>query len=241
MASEDHRDLYFQWEVRSWSRAFPRWRKRLQHIVTPGSRALALGERDGGLSLMLAEHGFNTVCSDLRGATEKARILHKAMGQDHAITYATIDVTAIPGPDAMYDVVVFKSLLGALSTKERQEQALREIHRVLKPGGSLLFAENLSGTRMHQWLRGRFTDWASYWRYLEPEADQDLFAAFDDVQCKSTGFLAVLGRSEAQRDLLARIDGVLCPLLPAHWHTVLYGIATKGPLLKTAQRLGSGS
>ena len=234
MASEDHLDLIFQWEVRTWSRAYPLWHSALAAMPKERDRALALGERDGGLSLMLADHGFITVCSDLRGPTDRAKDMHKSMGWDEWITYERIDALAIPKPDATFDVVSFKSMLGALSTKEHQALAIREMHRVLKPGGVLLFAENLGGTRMHRWLRRRFTNWAGYWRYLDSTADQDLFAPFANVHLESTGFLAALGRSEGQRDLLARFDGVLCPLLPVNWHTVLFGIATKAPLLKTA-------
>jgi ubiquinone/menaquinone biosynthesis C-methylase UbiE len=123
---------YFQWEIRSWSRAYPLWHRTLQAMPPEGRHALALGERDGGLSLMLAEHGFTTVCSDLNGPTEQARTLHRTFGWDEAITYEAIDATAIPKADASFDVVVFKSMIGALGSKEKQALAIREMHRVLK-------------------------------------------------------------------------------------------------------------
>ncbi|HMQ74705.1 MAG TPA: class I SAM-dependent methyltransferase [Flavobacteriales bacterium] len=218
---------YFQWEVRTWSRAYPLWHRALERHKGPGGHALALGERDGGLSLMLAQHGSTTVCSDLRGPTEKARALHRAMKCEELISYETIDALAIPRPDAVFDVVAFKSMLGALSTPERQAQALLEMHRVMKPGGMLLWAENLAGTRMHQWLRHRFVAWEHYWRYLRLPQDRSLFAPFDRLEVRTTGLLANLGRTERQRDVLGRLDAVLCPLTPPGWHTVGFGVAVK--------------
>ncbi len=218
---------YFQWEVRSWSRAWPVWRRTLQAVPAGKRHALALGERDGGLSLMLAEHGFVTVCSDLRGPTERAHELHRVFGWQDQVTYEHIDALAITKPGACYDVVVFKSMIGALGSKEKQALALREMHRVLKPGGVLLFAENLHGTRLHQWLRRRFVAWDHYWRYLDPVDDLDLFAGFERTELYTTGLLANLGRSELQRDLLARVDAVLAPLVPVRWRTILYGVAVK--------------
>ena len=226
-APPDHLDLYFQWEVRTWSRAYPLWHQALKPLTGRGGHALALGERDGGLSLMLADHGLLTVCSDLRGPTDRARTLHRTMGWQEAITYESIDALAIPKPDATYDVVAFKSMLGALSTPERQAQVLQEVHRVLKPGGLLLWAENLTGTRFHQWLRRRFVAWEHRWRYLDLPEDLGLFAPFDQVEHYTTGLLASLGRTERQRDVLGRVDAVVCPLTPSGWHTVGYGVAVK--------------
>lgn len=238
-APGDHRDLFFQWELRTWSRALPLWQEAMRGIPGRAGEALALGERDGGLSLMLAEHGFSTICSDLNGPTAKAVELHRELGYDPAITYEAIDATAIPKPDNSFDVVVFKSMIGALGTRERQAQAIREMHRVLKPGGVLLFAENLAGTAMHRWLRKRFVAWDHYWRYLRLPADRDLFAPFHRVDLRTTGLLANLGRSEAQRDLLARFDGLLCRAVPPGWHTVVFGVATKRPMFTSDRPAGA--
>ncbi len=227
-APNDHLDLYFQWEVRSWSRAYPLWHRTLAAIPKDRRQALALGERDGGLSLMLAEHGFTTICSDLRGPTERAKELHRTFGLEGSITYESIDATAIPKPDESFDVVVFKSMIGALGSKEKQAQAIREMHRVLKPGGVLLFAENLHGSPLHGRLRKHFVAWDHYWRYLDPVKDRDLFAPFARLDDHTTGLLANLGRSEGQRDLLAQLDAVLSPMVPSTQRTIWYGVAVKG-------------
>lgn len=229
----DHTDLIFQWEVRSWSRALPLWERYLKALPAGRPSALALGERDGGLSLLLAQHGCNVICSDLHGPTERAKAMHETLGWEWAMDYRSIDALDIPLADGSLDVVVFKSMLGALSTKERQMQAVREMYRVLKPstadkpGGVLLFAENLQGTPLHRWLRKRFVPWDHYWRYLDQGADRDLFAPFTRLDDATTGLLANLGRSERQRDLLARVDSAILPLVPRSMRTIWYGAAIK--------------
>ncbi len=223
-----HRDLFFQWEVRSWSRALPLWEGHLRALTNERPHALALGERDGGLSLMLAECGASVVCSDLHGPTQRAKDLHAAQGWRQHISYEAINALDIPKPDSSFDVVAFKSMIGALRTKERQAQAIREMHRVLKPGGVLLFAENLHGTSLHGWLRKRFVAWDAYWRYLDVNNDRDLFASFARLDDATTGFLANLGRSEAQRNVLARFDGLVMPMVPVGMRTIWYGAAIKG-------------
>jgi len=217
----------FQWEVRSWSRALPLWQRAMVHLPAGQRTALALGERDGGLSLYLARHGFLTVCSDLHGPTEDARRLHRTFGVEQGVSYEAIDAMAIHWADKSFDVVIFKSMLGALGSKERQLQAIREMHRVLKPGGVLLFAENLRGTAVHRFLRRRFVPWDRYWRYLDLHADRDLFAPFGRIREGSTGLLANLGRTERQRDVLACVDAVVAPIVPAGWRTILFGAAFK--------------
>lgn len=216
----------FQWEVRSWSRALAIWTKHLpQHRP---ATALGIGEREGGLSLWLAALGIEVTCTDLRPFPTETKALHEQYGVQDRIRYQQADATALPIADASYDIVFFKSVIGALGTKEAQAKAIAEMHRVLRPGGVLLFAENLHGTALHGWLRKRYVSWSSYWRYLDYAADRDLFKRFANVHDGTTGLFANLGRSEGQRDLLARVDEVLAPLVPRSQHTIWYGAAIKG-------------
>jgi SAM-dependent methyltransferase len=217
-----------QWDVRSWRRGLRFWRPWLDRLQP--ANALAIGERGGGLSLWLALHDVRVLCTDLWIRAE-TQALHQRYGVSDRITYAEQDVTALTLPDERFDLVIFKSVVGALWTRERQERAFAEIHRVLRPGGVLLFAENLSSTRVHGWLRERFIEldpWRHQWRYLDARHDRDLFAAFAQAEFWTSGFLANLGRNETQRDLLARLDGVLCPLVPRTWHYILFGACIKG-------------
>lgn len=215
-----------QWDVRNWSKVLPFWETELQRRSTP-LNVLAIGEREGGLSLWLARMGHHVTCTDLHTMPPATRALHERYGMQDRITYATVDATAIPFPDASFDVVVFKSVIGALGTKERQTVAIAEMHRVLRPGGVLLFAENLSGTRLHGFLRKRFIAWEHYWRYLHWPGDRDLFAAFATSRFRTFGLFANLGRTEGQRTALSYVDEVLTKLLPARWRYILAGICTK--------------
>jgi SAM-dependent methyltransferase len=215
------------WDVRTWSRALPFWRRCL--AGDPPTTALAIGERGGGLSLWLASQGIRVVCTDHAVSLETARALHREYGVSELVTYADLDATSMDYPDGSFDLVIFKSVLGALGTKERQIQAMGEIHRVLRPGGSLLFAENLVGSRLHVWLRSRFVPWDAGWRYLDLDQDRDLFDAFAAIEFETWGVLGSFGRSEAQRDLLGRIDDHLTLRVPERWRYVLFGACRRGP------------
>jgi len=59
---------------------------------------------------------------------------------------------------------------------------------VLKPGGWLLFAENLKGSMLHRLLRKTFVRWANYWRYLVYRKDLDLFRDFIWQAGRSTAY-----------------------------------------------------
>ncbi len=213
------------WDVRNWSRALPFWQRHIDRHEP--RRALAIGERDGGLSLWLASQGIEVVCTDLDGTFEAARRTHEQFGVGQLITYGAVDATAIAHPARSFDLVIFKSVIGALQTKERQVEAINEMHRILRPGGILLFAENLVGTRLHRWLRSRFVRWGQRWRYLDLERDRDLFAAFDEVELETWGLAALLGRDEAQRDRLGRVDAWLSPRVPSTWRYILFGACRK--------------
>jgi len=57
------------------------------------------------------------------------------------IQFEAASVTELPFEDGEFDVVTSHRCLMALLEWERQQEALREIHRVLKPGGTLVLME----------------------------------------------------------------------------------------------------
>ena len=128
------------WDVRNWSRALPFWQLRID--AHRPRRALAIGDRGGGLSLWLASQGIEVLCTDLEVPAAPARRLHERFGVGSLVRYGAEDATALSLADRSFDLVIFKSVIGALRTKDRQRQAIDEMGRVLVPGGLLLFAEN---------------------------------------------------------------------------------------------------
>jgi SAM-dependent methyltransferase len=105
-----------------------------------------------------------------------------------------IDGKAIPFENH-FDIVLFKSILGGIGRNgdtESRRKVISEIHKSLKPGGKLLFAENLGASRAHKFLRKRLTSWGSYWNYLEMEEVGELFNQYDSLIYDTAGFLGHL-------------------------------------------------
>jgi SAM-dependent methyltransferase len=198
---------YFEWDVATWSQALDLWNKHVDGQLR-GARALEVGGRNGGLSLWLAEQGANVVCSDLGGPSEKARALHKAHGVDHLVTYLDLDATVMTF-DAEFDIVVFKSVLGgigAVGGAEAQGEAMRRIAKALRPGGLLLFAENLHGLSLLRILRRRYVEWGGRWRYVSITELDCWVTHFQSFDRSAMGTLALLGRTERQREILGHLD-----------------------------------
>jgi SAM-dependent methyltransferase len=219
-----------EWDVRNWSTALDFWTHHSAHDL--GScTALELGSRNGGLSLWLALKGAHVVCSDVGGPTALALGKHRAAGVSHRITYESIDATDI-GYDAAFDIVLFKSMLGAVGGqfggRDAQATAVAEMYKALKPGGELLFAENLLASPIHRYLRRRYVSWASRWRYVTVPEMLVLLAPFDSVRYRTIGFSGALGRTSVQRNLLGSLDRMLLDrIVPQQWRYIMIGVATK--------------
>ena len=218
-------EAIFEWDVAIWSRSLDLWERHLPAELD-GSRALEIGARNGGLSLYLADKGATVVCSDLTDPEERARPGHERWGVADRIEYRQVDTTHLPFDDESFELVAFKSVLGALSTAEAQARAMAELRRVLRPGGRLLWAENLAASRLHRLLRRRLP-WASYWRYPSLAEWQEWTSGFAQCHLATAGVSAALGRSERQRRVLARFDGVLERVTPRGWRYAVFGVARK--------------
>ena len=214
-----------QWDVKNWSGCLNFWENHVS--FSPTQKVLALGEREGGMSLHFALNGHQVICSDYNPMPDATKKMHDEYGVTDKITYKKIDMKAIDLPDESVNIVVFKSVLGALGNEDDQEQAIQEIYRVLKPGGYFIFAENLIGSSFHQFLRKKFVSWGARWRYITRKEMVTWGSQFKAHQTKSTGVLALFGRSEKQRKLLSKFDLFLTPITPKKWRYILFGVFEK--------------
>lgn len=217
----------FEWDVSTWSHAYTIWHEHLSAFK--GGKGLELGGRRGGLSLLLALHGIQATCSDLESPQDIARPLHEKHHVAQFIQYTAVDALHIAGTGT-WDVIVFKSVVGALGRvngSKSQEEVFRQIHRALRPGGMLLFAENLSGSPLHRSLRRAFVPWGKSWRYPTVSELHHWLEPFEHIHLQTTGFFSAFGRSEKQRRWLAAIDKLFLPLCPSSWRYVAIGVAYK--------------
>jgi SAM-dependent methyltransferase len=157
------------------------------------------------------------------GPTSKAREIHAKYGVTELVTYADVNVFAMPFSENTFEVVASKSVIGGLKlirkdpstrTLENQRLAVGEIQRVLKPGGHFLGAENLRGSWLHQVARALAKSGRLGWRHLSREEIDFLFAKFSAVEQQSYGFLGSRSKIVGLNYLTSLVDSWLCPLLP---------------------------
>jgi SAM-dependent methyltransferase len=213
------------WDVRTWAVAVDLWEEFLPQGDAPLT-CLEIGAGPGGPSLWLALKGHNVVCSNLTNTQAMAEPLHQKYGVSKNIEYRDIDVTEVPFEN-YFDVVIFKSVLGGVGSL--QTQAMTQILKSLKPGGTLLFAENIRGTVLHRWARSiAYRIRGTSWRYPSFAQMSGLLSGFSTAEVRSSGFLAMFGTTESKRLALAAVDDrVFNRVTPRSWKYVSYGAATK--------------
>lgn len=224
------RDLlnYLEWDVRNWSVALDFWLAKTTKRL-PGCRVLEIGSNLGGLSCWFASQGAHVVHSDYNGTKDRAIDRHKKAGVSHLIDYQVIDATDIPYTDH-FDIVVFKSVLGAVGDGKRESQktAVAQMHKALKPGGELFFAENAVASPLHMFLRRKMIKWGNWWGYVTLEDMKEFLAPFSKTEFRSIGFAGTFGRTEGQRDFLALTDKYLFEyIVPDSWKYIIAGVARK--------------
>jgi SAM-dependent methyltransferase len=216
---------FVEWDVRNWSGALDFWLAHTRQKLS-NTLALELGSRNGGLSLWLALQGARVICSDICPPHPETIQLHKDHGVTHLIRYERVDATDIPYTEE-FDVIVFKSVLGAIRA-ERQATAISDMHKALKTGGELFFAENLEGSPLHQSLRRRFVPWGTSWQYVSTASLEACLSAFSRVEHITMGFAGAFGRGEKQRDVLGMLDKLIFDrIVPATWRYIIAGVAVK--------------
>jgi len=212
------------WDVVNWSKCLRVW----EPLVSTGPLdCLEIGCGPGGLSLWLASKGHNVVCSDKVKPGPGVIKFHQSYDLPGNISYEAIDATRNPYSER-FDVVVFKSVLPLIwrhSGSEGVCQTIKGLHQSMKPGGRLLFAENLYATKLHMFCRKRLLRRAG--RYVTAAEMRDLMLPFCKCDLTFAGFLGAFGRTEAQRQVLGKLDQLIVPILPTHWRYIVIGVAEK--------------
>jgi len=217
-----------QWDIESWSKAIKYWDDKIDWDKI--QNGLELGGREGGLSLWLALKRKMIICSDLKDIKITAEPLHLKHNVTEFIKYQDIDATNIPYEDH-FDIIVFKSIIGGIGKGNNidiQQKVFKEIYKALKPGGKLLFAENLIASPLHQRLRRDFVNWGNSWRYVSITEMKQFLKHFSSFNIMTTGVLGAFGRNESQRNFLSTMDKLIInKLCPDNWKYIIYGIAEK--------------
>jgi SAM-dependent methyltransferase len=229
MKPENNVADFIEWDVVNWSKALTYWETYVD-LENKNLTCLELGSRRGGLSLWIALKGNNVICSDVVNHENEARDLHKKYSYPGEIKYETIDATNIPYENH-FDIVMFKSILGGITREGKSEllqTVIDQIYKSLKPGGKLLFVENLAASKMHKLFRKKLVRWGSSWNYLNIQAVEKLFERFDSYHCKTFGFLGALGMNDVQRNMLGRLDTLLFErITSSSMKYIVAGVATK--------------
>jgi SAM-dependent methyltransferase len=216
------------WDIENWSQALAFWSSRAQ--LPRAASCLELGCGDiSSLALWLAMLGNSVVCSDCGGVREPARAAHRRHDVAHRIVYADIDAKNLVDHNR-FDVIAFKSVLGGIVREDPaslSREIMSRVYDALKPGGVLLFAENLRSTLLHHFARSHCTGRGGTWHYFSLAEIEEMLSCFRSFEIKTFGFLGCFGRSEAQRRLLGKIDRSLDRLVPPRWHYVAAAIAYK--------------
>ncbi len=220
---------YIEWDVKNWSKALKYWQSMIDSDLK-GKKCLELGGRRGGLSLWLAEKGAEVLCSDIENPLNEAKEFHDKYSFSGSISYQAIDATEIPYENE-FDIIAFKSIIGGIARNKKDHmktKVLKEIQKALKPGGKLLFAENLESSNLHQFLRKKFIRWGNEWNYFKFAELNSLFSCFDSFNYKTQGFLGAFGRKEWQRSMLAFFDELIFNrIISKKNRYIVFGVAGK--------------
>jgi SAM-dependent methyltransferase len=107
-----------------------------------GGRVLDVGCGYGRTSRPLAEMGFRVTAIDI-----VPRMVTEARAATPAVAFCVMSVTDLGFPDGSFDGALFPfNGLDCIAPRSKRLQALRELHRVLRPGGVLVYsAHNWAG------------------------------------------------------------------------------------------------
>lgn len=227
-------DEIIEWDVLNWSQLVKYWQPILDGLPR-NSKILAVGERNGGLSLWLALMGFDVVCTDMKPVTSAAVELHKKYKVAHKIEYMELDILDTGNTQALYDVVIAKSVIGGLKANRHQSRtrsfdvqklAVNNIYTLLKPGGYFFSAENLLGGALFRYAR-KLKGKHKGWRHLDHRELHELYNQYPIVQIKTFGILPTFFSRRAYNYSMYLINKYILFFMPMRSRYIAFVTAQK--------------
>jgi ubiquinone/menaquinone biosynthesis C-methylase UbiE len=172
-----------------------------ERYLPPSGRLLDVGGGPGTHAAHLAEQGFDVLLLDPIDKHLQAARQRAATSEQGTFEVGQGDARELAVPDRSFDIVLLMGPLYHLVDAGEREQALREAHRVLRPGGALL-AEIIC---RHAWVldatvRDRLSEpdiWDVFTRNIETGLSQD------PVALSEGAFWAYFHRPEELRSELS--------------------------------------
>jgi SAM-dependent methyltransferase len=134
------------------------WRSEaalLERFVPKSARVLELGAGAGRVSVGMAKAGWgDLLATDFSPMmVDSALVVVSMAGVGDRVRCEVADATALPYADGSFDAAVFAfNGLLMIPGPGRREQAMREVARVLRPGGVFIFSgHDRSATRRDYW------------------------------------------------------------------------------------------
>ncbi len=138
----------------------PEWAEYLQSEVLPrvvdgvelGARMLEIGPGPGASTDWLRHRVDQLIALELED--DAAAKLAERFADAGNVEVHTGDATQIPWPDASFDSVGCFTMLHHVPTVALQNRVLSEIHRVLRPGGTLVASDSVHSVDLHHFHEG---------------------------------------------------------------------------------------
>ena len=123
----------------------------VSRYFVPGKKVLDLGCGYGRTTVALRDRGYDVIGADI-----VQRMIDSARSAHPDVDYRVMDACTLKFPDSTFDYVLFSfNGIDCILPESRRLQAMKEMLRVLKPGGTLVFSS-------HNWLPYLLMPW--HWK-----------------------------------------------------------------------------
>ncbi len=217
------------WDCFNWSKSLDFFDKNIVYDDVKNVLELGASEQSAGYSLFFSEKNLSTVCSSYLKTNSKLIERHKKYSFAKNIDYDTQDALQLTYTEK-FDIICFKSMLGGICKNDNYENAktvFNQIFKALKPGGYLVFSENLTSTFLHKYFRRKYIS-KSWYYFSQSELKKLMTYNFNYINSQTVGFLSCFGRNEMQKDMIAFFDEkVFKYIIPNSWNYIFFGICQK--------------